>query len=633
MKLVTRYGKSQTWFRPLALLLIIAMLVGPGSAGLAAAATAPVMSAESKTAFVGDSFDVMIYIKDITDLSAFQFSLDYDPQIVSVQGVTLEPFLTSTGRTLGGQVGPTIDAVGGTVTYGAYTIGAAPAGPSAGATPVALAKVTMKALKAGFSSANLFGLTASNTAGTPQSPIGQGGLITIADQPAPTTIVAAPNLIVGVGGNFDVAITIANAVDLSAYQFTVAYDPSIIEFVSAKDGPFLTSTGRWFGGLVGPMTGAGTVTFGAYTNGLAPAGPSGNGTLAVLTFHAKAIGTSPLALSGTLVSDTAGVTRLAGATNGSVQVKQAVMRVDSTCSVERVAGEPFTIPVMIDYAADMSAFQFTLNWNPALFKLLDVQLGNFLLSTGRTFGGIVKSEGLGTLTYGAYTNGPTPAGPSGTGVLANLTFVPLAAGNGIFNLTMGSESNTRGDNFDVLFTDGCVRAVDAMPAVELTKTVGTVPGVCATTDYIELPDPVGGVVYYCYTIKNVGNITLPLHDLMDDQLGTIFTGLNYALAPGASVNTVAAGLSISANVTKTTENIGTWTGSNPQASAWLGKLIKVSATDKATVVVPEPTAVELSGFGVDGGATTVPLATVLIALLAAAALAGGTLVFARRRTF
>jgi hypothetical protein len=149
MKLITRFGRSQAWPRLLALLLIAVMLVGPSAVGLAAADTTPTMSAENKSALVGETFDLLIYIQDVDDLSAFQFSLDYDPQIVSVLSVAYEPFLLSTGRILGGVVGPTIDPIAGTVTYGAFTTGATPAGPNAGATPVALAKVTMQALQAG----------------------------------------------------------------------------------------------------------------------------------------------------------------------------------------------------------------------------------------------------------------------------------------------------------------------------------------------------------------------------------------------------------------------------------------------------------------------------------------------------
>ena len=54
--------------------------------------------------------------------------------------------------------------------------------------------------------------------------------------------------------------------------------------------------------------------------------------------------------------------------------------------------------------------------------------------------------------------------------------------------------------------------------------------------------PEGTTVYYCYTVTNTGDVAFGLHTLTDDVLGTIFTGLAYTLAPGASVNTVAGRL-------------------------------------------------------------------------------------------
>jgi hypothetical protein len=81
-------------------------------------------------------------------------------------------------------------------------------------------------------------------------------------------------------------------------------------------------------------------------------------------------------------------------------------------------------------------------------------------------------------------------------------------------------------------------------------------------------------------VTNTGDVTLNLHDLADDVLGTIFTGLNYALAPGASVNTVAAGLSIPYVVNSTTTNTGTWTAhdaAGAQAQATASATVSVQA--------------------------------------------------------
>ncbi len=149
-----------------------------------------------------------------------------------------------------------------------------------------------------------------------------------------------------------------------------------------------------------------------------------------------------------------------------------------------------------------------------------------------------------------------------------------------------------------------VMVVDASIALE--KTVGTDSALCAASDTIEVSS--GDTVYYCYTVTNTGNITLPLHDLVDDQLGTILSGFAYDLAPGESVDTVAAGLTISATITSDTTNTATWTAYDDTG-------LMAMAMDSATVTVA-PTDVSLSSFG--GAATRAWLPAALTTLVVAA---------------
>ncbi|MFZ2487532.1 MAG: choice-of-anchor J domain-containing protein, partial [Anaerolineae bacterium] len=95
------------------------------------------------------------------------------------------------------------------------------------------------------------------------------------------------------------------------------------------------------------------------------------------------------------------------------------------------------------------------------------------------------------------------------------------------------------------------------PSLALTKTVGTVPGVCAATSNIAVPT--GTTVYYCYTVTNTGDVPFTTHDLVDDQLGTIFNGAAYLLNPGETVNTVTLGVTASAVLNAPTVNVATWT--------------------------------------------------------------------------
>ncbi|MBX3059499.1 MAG: proprotein convertase P-domain-containing protein [Anaerolineae bacterium] len=181
------------------------------------------------------------------------------------------------------------------------------------------------------------------------------------------------------------------------------------------------------------------------------------------------------------------------------------------------------------------------------------------------------------------TSGSNGGGTS-TDVTVTFDSTGLAAGAYTANLCVSSNDPDvgpgNGTSLVILPVTLDVNEV-AAPAISLTKTVGTDPAVCATTD--EITVVAGSTVYYCYEVENTGNVTLNLHDLVDDELGAIFTGLNYALTPGSSVNTVAAGLTISATINVTTTNTATWTAYNA------GPSDEATATDSATVnVTPVP---------------------------------------------
>ena len=91
------------------------------------------------------------------------------------------------------------------------------------------------------------------------------------------------------------------------------------------------------------------------------------------------------------------------------------------------------------------------------------------------------------------------------------------------------------------------------PAITLSKTVGTTPGVCAGTNSVTVTT--GTDVYYCFVATNTGTVTLNFHDLVDDHLGTVLNNFSYTLAPGASSPEVIIDDTAAATVT----NVATWT--------------------------------------------------------------------------
>jgi hypothetical protein len=164
-------------------------------------------------------------------------------------------------------------------------------------------------------------------------------------------------------------------------------------------------------------------------------------------------------------------------------------------------------------------------------------------------------------------------------------------------------------------------ATVTVASIEIVKTVGTTPGVCAATSNITVA--AGTTVYYCFTVTNTGDATLNFHTLVDDHLGVILSNFGFVLTPGSSVNTVAAGLSIPAVINTTTTNVATWAAYNDGGPV-------VTATGTATVIVAPPTAVTLANLS--AAQAPLPVSGLpLAALPAVASLALGAAYALRRR--
>ncbi len=148
------------------------------------------------------------------------------------------------------------------------------------------------------------------------------------------------------------------------------------------------------------------------------------------------------------------------------------------------------------------------------------------------------------------------------------------------------------------------------PGIEMTKTVGTSNAACATTDNISVGS--GTEVYYCYTVMNTGDVTLTVHDLDDDKLGTILSGFAFDLGPGEST----AVFPVSATITGTVTNVATWTAYIVMPT--YGPVM-VTSTDSATVT-ETPTAVSLNSF--DGTSNSIVL-PVMVGILGFLVLVAG----------
>jgi uncharacterized repeat protein (TIGR01451 family) len=164
---------------------------------------------------------------------------------------------------------------------------------------------------------------------------------------------------------------------------------------------------------------------------------------------------------------------------------------------------------------------------------------------------------------------------SGTTSVVDVSFDSTGLATGVYTGTLCVNSN---DPDSPLLTVPLTLTVEPppppVPALELLKTVGTNPSECASSDTITVT--LGTEVTYCFSVSNTGNITLTVHDLLDDQLGLLLDDLAYDLAPGASTFITATAV-----ITEQTSNTATWTG-------WTADSAQATDSDSATVFVLPP---------------------------------------------
>jgi len=99
------------------------------------------------------------------------------------------------------------------------------------------------------------------------------------------------------------------------------------------------------------------------------------------------------------------------------------------------AGQPFSLDITVGSAADLYAFQFDLGFNPAVLSATGIVEGPLLKTAGSTFfvSGAINNAG-GTISATGDSLLSALAGVNGSGVLATVQFMALAAGSSAINL-------------------------------------------------------------------------------------------------------------------------------------------------------------------------------------------------------
>lgn len=131
-------------------------------------------------------------------------------------------------------------------------------------------------------------------------------LALLAEPAAATTLsFATPATAVPVGQAFTLDVLVTDAADLYAFQFDIAFDPTLVQATGVQEGGFLSAGGAtsFLPGSIDNLVG--TVSFTAGTLTGPEPGATGNGVVAHLSFQALAPGQGALSFGNVVLLDSA----------------------------------------------------------------------------------------------------------------------------------------------------------------------------------------------------------------------------------------------------------------------------------------------------------------------------------------
>ena len=122
---------------------------------------------------------------------------------------------------------------------------------------------------------------------------------------ASVTLHASPDP-VQAGSPVSLSVDLITISDLYAWQFTLNFDPTLLQASGVSEGAFLSTAGATFfiPGAIDNSTGV--ISFNVDTLQTAIPGANGSGTLLTISFNAVASGTSALSFGDTLALDSQG---------------------------------------------------------------------------------------------------------------------------------------------------------------------------------------------------------------------------------------------------------------------------------------------------------------------------------------
>ena len=346
---------------------------------------------------------------------------------------------------------------------------------------------------------------------------------------------------VGQSGVIPVSVGDLTGRGATSYEFTVTFDPSVVELTGAS--------------VSGTLSDGTNATINASQNGRliiawAAAVPlSGGGTLINLEANYTGTGTSSISFTSFLFNEGSPTS---ATSSGSVTVTEGggggplSLSIPQNNSATQGEGD-ILIPVSIGNAdgLNVGSFSFTISFDPSIVNLVDAE-------------GAGTKTASGTLSADAGTTGRlvvswSGSALSGAGTLVNIRARPVAAGQSSINFV------------DATFNTGT-------PAASTSNGSITIQEAAVSDVAVSIPTNLNGFV---------GDlVNVPVN--VDDLTGKNITSYSFTLTYNASLllpkltlntNTLSSGATASGVISAPGRYTVTWTGTAPLSGS--GTLIKV----------------------------------------------------------
>jgi len=317
---------------------------------------------------------------------------------------------------------------------------------------------------------------------------------------SPDTISVAP------GESFDIAVNIKRAENVYSWQFSLSWDPTVLELQEVSEGNFLNQ------GIYPTIfqdyvdNDGGNVTVVCVLRGQPrSSSASGDGTLATVTFYVKDTGYTPLPVYNTELLDYDYYKLPHTSEDGFFQYQATVpfLHVDLPSFADPLAaGSTFDVNITIADVANLYSWMVCLSWDPTVLNATDIQEGPLLNQNGTQATAFdVTYPEAGTVCVNCTLVSQPIVTASGNGTLATIIFSVERYGDTLLDL-----HNT------TLLDNNLIEIFHLSEDGYFTNILGdiAVKSVEASTYNVT----VGDTVSLTITVENEGNVDEPFDVLV-----------------------------------------------------------------------------------------------------------------------